>query len=644
MCPPGSGVASRARAERPMRILVTNPDTIGDTVLRQPLLGALLAAGHEVLVMCRPVAAPVISLIAPVARLFVVDAKLYDLALSAEDRSLDAAAAAAREFDPEVLLVGPYQWTILEERLSVELPGARRIAMSGRVYADEAFGPARASTIRIDERVEVGEFEPELVKNARLAAAVLGGEVVLPDPRLEPTEEMLAAARKELEKFGLEPGGYWAAAIQPPPWAEVRNWRPERWAQTLREWSGRHGRRFLLIGDPSEREGTLRTRALIGEDAESVPAWFGGDGLFGTLVGLLALSGGYFGRDTGPMHIAAALGRPVLAVFGGGTWPRFLPAVAPSVAVTVGVPCAGCRWRCHLPESVCVKDVPVEAVLEAAEALEAGGVTDRETRVLPPGERLLMQIGLDGALAARTHMARAGEAERQLKRKGREVELQKQAVETMADRLVRDAAEANARAGRAEQQADQMRRELEQARARVAELEAAAVENVKARAQHVALLSAAKEDLTEAEAKVAWLERRLQERAQEGVALRGELEAARAELAKRQAEAADLRAKLRAVHPEEQRAREAKLQEQLAKALSELSRWQADVSDLRVRIERSEKDRTVLGSRAKAQEAELAVLRTRLNELMASRWRRLGQRLGVAMTLPWEREAVNGKR
>ena len=39
------------------------------------------------------------------------------------------------------------------------------------------------------------------------------------------------------------------------------------------------------------------------------------------------------------MHAAAALGKPLLAVFGGGTWPRFLPAVEPSVTVTVGVSC-----------------------------------------------------------------------------------------------------------------------------------------------------------------------------------------------------------------------------------------------------------------------------------------------------------------
>jgi hypothetical protein len=41
-------------------------------------------------------------------------------------------------------------------------------------------------------------------------------------------------------------------------------------------------------------------------------------------------------------------------------------------------------------------------------------------------------------------------------------------------------------------------------------------------------------------------------------------------------------------------------------------------------------------------EQDLTVAETRLGDLLASRWRKLGQRLGVAMTLEWEEQA-NGR-
>ena len=60
----------------------------------------------------------------------------------------------------------------------------------------------------------------------------------------------------------------------------------------------------------------------------------------------------YLGNDTGAMHLAAALGVPVTAVFGGGTWPRFVPAAVCGEAVVHPLPCFGCGWDCAGPAFV----------------------------------------------------------------------------------------------------------------------------------------------------------------------------------------------------------------------------------------------------------------------------------------------------
>lgn len=60
-------------------------------------------------------------------------------------------------------------------------------------------------------------------------------------------------------------------------------------------------------------------------------------------------------------------------------------------------------------------------------------------------------------------------------------------------------------------------------------------------------------------------------------------------------------------------------------------------TDDRRRVHRLERDLETVSRICREQQAEIRLLRVRLDQLRASRWRRLGQRLGLAMTLPWEK-------
>ena len=84
-------------------------------------------------------------------------------------------------------------------------------------------------------------------------------------------------------------------------------------------------------------------------------------------------------------------------------------------------------------------------------------------------------------------------------------------------------------------------------------------------------------------------------------------------------------------------------QEELAVVTAECLKAKADASDLRLQVTRFKNDQSVLTTLTRQQETEVVVLRGRLQELMASRWRRYGQRVGLCMTMPWEREMSNGR-
>jgi hypothetical protein len=90
------------------------------------------------------------------------------------------------------------------------------------------------------------------------------------------------------------------------------------------------------------------------------------------------------------MHLAALAGTPLLAVFSGGHWPRFVPEADRGIILTRKAPCRGCNFHCPFPEPWCATTVPVEAVLNAWSDLPK--VRSLEIRELPEEEAPFSQI------------------------------------------------------------------------------------------------------------------------------------------------------------------------------------------------------------------------------------------------------------
>src|SRR3712207_3216204 len=101
-----------------MRILWSNPDTIGDMVLRQPLYRALREAGHELLSGVRSSVLPVVPYVAPGAATLVLPGEVYRDDLDQHWETFADLFREAREWRPGALLVAPYQWTRFEEKLA----------------------------------------------------------------------------------------------------------------------------------------------------------------------------------------------------------------------------------------------------------------------------------------------------------------------------------------------------------------------------------------------------------------------------------------------------------------------------------------------------------------------------------------------
>jgi len=161
--------------------------------------------------------------------------------------------------------------------------------------------------------------------------------------------------------------GGWASWVAINPGATfgtAKRWLPERFA-AVGDALARRGARVAVVGGPAERpvgeaiaaQMTAPARMLCGET--SLPE----------LVGVLARVGLLVTNDSGPMHLAAALGRPVVAVFGPTDWRETHPVGAEHRLVRESVHCAPCRLRECPIDHRCMRRVTIDRVLGEVEAL-----------------------------------------------------------------------------------------------------------------------------------------------------------------------------------------------------------------------------------------------------------------------------------
>ena len=90
-------------------------------------------------------------------------------------------------------------------------------------------------------------------------------------------------------------------------------------------------------------------------------------------------------NDTAYAHLSAALNRPTIAIYGAGQETRFFPQRGRVKVVHSAIPCRGCQWFCQFDYRACVKDIPLQSVTAAVEAvIDKSDFTPLQVEVSPP--------------------------------------------------------------------------------------------------------------------------------------------------------------------------------------------------------------------------------------------------------------------
>jgi heptosyltransferase-2 len=172
---------------------------------------------------------------------------------------------------------------------------------------------------------------------------------------------------RALAARALSPASPPVVAIAPGARWATKRWPPERFA-AVADALAAGGASIVLAGGPADREAFAAFRAHartpVAAELSALPV----DALAAALEGVELL----VACDSGPVHLASAVGTPALALFGPTSTVRWAPA-PPGRALSLGLACAPCSNhggdRCPEGHHRCLLDLGVEQVVEAAREL-----------------------------------------------------------------------------------------------------------------------------------------------------------------------------------------------------------------------------------------------------------------------------------
>jgi len=337
------------------KILVVKPSSLGDVVHVLPVATALVQgiSGCMVDWVVRPEYAELLEAHPAVRRVLLFDRKRWG-----DPRS--AARTVAEVFDLVRSLRRESYHVVLD------LQGLLRsglIAMASGVRRRIGLASAReAATLFYTESVPVPDPRMHAVDRYRLVLGRLGvegGEVrfdlTVPAAAAAWAERLLEdeAAGKARPTVVLNPHARW----------ETKEWLPDRWAAVADRLTADTGASVFLVGGGEDREATAAVEAGVRSRVVNLA---GGTTLV-QLAALLARADLLVTCDSGPMHLAAAAGTPVLALFGPTDPARTGPYGSDHRVLRGDADCAAClRRRCPKEERVCMTSISTTAVVEAA--------------------------------------------------------------------------------------------------------------------------------------------------------------------------------------------------------------------------------------------------------------------------------------
>ncbi|MBN1587897.1 MAG: glycosyltransferase family 9 protein [Pirellulales bacterium] len=203
-------------------------------------------------------------------------------------------------------------------------------------------------------------------------------------PVLRPTEAARRRIRHQITRQGLR-GPF--VALHVSAGTAAKQWPTEHWRELIGRLIVGKGLEVVLVGSGADR--IIAQSILAGKDWPGVFDWTGRCDVV-ELGALFERAGAAVGADSGPTHLAAAVGRPVVVLFSGTNRPeQWQPQGANVAVLRRPVACSPChRDRCPRADHPCMRELGPEQVERAVE--RALKIDEMDGSVLQESETVLL--------------------------------------------------------------------------------------------------------------------------------------------------------------------------------------------------------------------------------------------------------------
>lgn len=350
------------------RVLVARLDSVGDVLLAGPAVRAVAHGRrsgpgrvNDVVMLCGPQGEAAASLLPDVTEVFSWACPwIANPAPQVSSRHMDTLTDFIRYSRiTEAVILTSFHQSPLPLALLLRLAGVSRITGASTDY------PGSLLDVRLRPGEDFPEDQPEAERALGIARAA-GFEL----PPGDDGKLKVVPVPDVSDLVGEEP----YIVVHPGATAPARAWPPLHHAAAVELLEGA-GHRVVVTGAPGERTLTATVAGPSGID-------LGGRTDLRTLSGVLAGAKAVVTGNTGPAHLAAAVGTPVVCLFS-----PVVPAVrwAPygvplELLGDQNAPCRLTRAReCPVPGHPCLSSVAPEQVADAVERL-ISGVSSLSTR------------------------------------------------------------------------------------------------------------------------------------------------------------------------------------------------------------------------------------------------------------------------
>lgn len=337
---------------RHSKIWVRGANWVGDSIMTIPALEALRRAcpEAEITLAVRPWVSELFEALASIDKLQIYDRSNEHRGGPGRRRFIRALKET--RYDRAILFPNSFEAAYLAwragmaERIGYATDG-RRILLTRPLKIPRA----------IFKRHQTGYYLEILRQGGIISEIPEVRSITLPvsESRMQRAQEQLDEKKIRVTGplIGLNPGAFFGAA---------KRWFPERYAAVADRLVDAAGGDVIIFGSASER----RMADEIAASMRHAPKIFSGETSLAELGALLKKCSLLITNDSGPMHLASAVGTKTLAIFGSTDPVATAPLGSHTRVITQKVSCSPCLLRQCPLDHRCMSRVTVDDVFSAA--------------------------------------------------------------------------------------------------------------------------------------------------------------------------------------------------------------------------------------------------------------------------------------